>query len=615
MGDKKIYPDEANAYKLLEEVGEGSHGSVYRAICLPLNEVVAIKILDLDKSRRSWDEISLKAETWRQMNHPNVVKLYSCFLSDRALGVVMPFMAGGSCLHIMKAHFPDGFEEPVIATILKETLKALEYLHRQRQFHRDVKAGNILVDADGRVRLGGVYGTYGGTQSTKFYQGTPCWMAPEVMQNVHDYDFKADIWSFGITALELAHGHAPFSQYPPLKVLLKTLQNVPSCPNGEQDKHFSKSFKEMVAMCLVKDPIKRPTAEKLLKHTFFKSARSSDYIFQHVLDGLPPLWECMKVSKLTEAALVADKRTPLEEQEERSQNEYKRGVNNWSFDIEDLKMQCALIKDDGFFAERGDNLSKQLSVLGVKDLESSSNSLPDLVNVCVPNGLRLSAKKSDAQLLEIARPHNFLNGAKSLIPLGRKDPKHIDKDPLRASRSTNDLLQGNKDVSLEKSKGTFVQRKGRFHVTSDNVELVEAFPHLESYPSFSVSDHGATVPVAAVMTQMQSFLHQTAIQQEMALNLITSICPGEASSAQQLLSKSSFRNAVGTGLYMVESNVDREHELLQQAAELQSRIVILMDELQSLKSRNIQLERQLNAIYNEEEEERIRREEASKEEY
>ena len=136
----------------------------------------------------------------------------------------MPFMAEGSCLHIMKIAYPDGFEEYAIATILKETLKALEYLHRQGHIHRDVKVGNILVDTSGAVKLGDfgvsacMFDTGDRQRSRNTFVGTPCWMAPEVLQPGNGYNFKADIWSLGITTLELAHGHAPFSKYPPMKV-------------------------------------------------------------------------------------------------------------------------------------------------------------------------------------------------------------------------------------------------------------------------------------------------------------------------------------------------------------------------------------------------------------
>lgn len=109
---------------------------------------------------------------------------------------------------------------------------------------------------------------------------------------------RADIWSFGITALELAHGHAPFSKYPPMKVLLMTLQNAPPSLDYERDKRFSKSFREIVGACLVKDPKKRPTSEKLLRHRFFKHARSNELLARDILAGLSPLGDRFRMLKV-----------------------------------------------------------------------------------------------------------------------------------------------------------------------------------------------------------------------------------------------------------------------------------------------------------------------------
>lgn len=351
QSERRIYPVTAAEYKLLEEIGQGVSATVYRAICLPFKEVVAIKALDLEKCNSNLDDVRREAVTMRLINHPNVVKAFCSFVVEQTLWVVMPYMAGGSCLHIMKSAFIDGFEEPVIATFLKEVLKALDYLHRHGHIHRDVKAGNILVDEKGAVKLADfgvsacMFDTGDRQRSRKTFVGTPCWMAPEVMEQLHGYDFKADIWSFGITALELAHGHAPFSKYPPMKVLLMTLQNAPPGLDYERDKRFSKSFKEMIAMCLVKEPSKRPTAEKLLRHSFFKHARTPDYICRHILDGLPSLGERIKNLKNADAARMTQQKN-LDEQEQRSQTEYNRGVSAWNFNLEDLKAQSALIPDD-----------------------------------------------------------------------------------------------------------------------------------------------------------------------------------------------------------------------------------------------------------------------------
>ncbi|KAG6486837.1 hypothetical protein ZIOFF_055417 [Zingiber officinale] len=375
-GLEKRFPTNPNDYKLYEEVGEGVSATVYRALCIPLNQIVGIKVLDLEKCNNDLDGIRREVQTMSLIDHPNTLRAYCSFTVGHNLWVVMPYMAGGSALHIMKYAYPEGFEEPVIATLLYEVLKALAYLHAQGHIHRDVKAGNILIDAKGAVKLADfgvsacMFDTGDRQRARNTFVGTPCWMAPEVMQQLHGYDFKADIWSFGITALELAHGHAPFSKYPPMKVLLMTLQNAPPGLDYERDKRFSKSFKEMLATCLVKDPKRRPTSEKLLKHPFFKHARTNEYSIQTILEGLPPLGERFKALKGREANILL--------QQNGEQQEYMTGISGWNFNLEDLKSQAALIcsLDDVHCTENIDvktNLKKGYGNIGSSRHDEKDN--------------------------------------------------------------------------------------------------------------------------------------------------------------------------------------------------------------------------------------------------
>ncbi|KAF9394015.1 hypothetical protein CPC16_000423 [Podila verticillata] len=283
-------------YDIRQPIGYGSSAVVYNAYYKPLNKRVAIKVIDLDMFERNQiDELRRETQVMALCKHPNVLRVNGAFVTDSKLYIVTPYLSAGSCLDIMKAAYPNGFDEISIATILKQALQGLDYLHKNGHIHRDVKAGNLLVDSDGSVLLAD-FGVSSSLMENgdrrgmrKTFVGTPCWMAPEVMEQA-GYNYKADIWSFGITAIELATGHAPFAKYPPIKVLMLTLSNDPPTLDRETTKYrYSKMFKEMIDICLQKDPLRRPTAEKLLSHSFFKQAKKKSYLVSGLLHSLPPL--------------------------------------------------------------------------------------------------------------------------------------------------------------------------------------------------------------------------------------------------------------------------------------------------------------------------------------
>ncbi|XP_057791488.1 uncharacterized protein LOC131008575 isoform X2 [Salvia miltiorrhiza] len=552
--ERKKYPIGAEHYTLFEEVGTGVSASVHRALCNSLNEVVAIKILDFERTNCDLNNVSREAQTMVLVDHPNVLKSHCSFVSDHNLWVVMPYMAGGSCLHILKAVHPDGFEEVVIATVLREVLKGLDYLHQHGHIHRDVKAGNVLIDSRGGVKLGDfgvsayLFDAGDRQRMRNTFVGTPCWMAPEVMEQLHGYDFKADIWSFGITALELAHGHAPFSKYPPMKVLLMTLQNAPPGLDYERDKKFSKSFKQMIASCLVKDPIKRPSAKKLLKHSFFKQARSNDYISRTLLEGLPELGDRLQALKRKEEDMLAQKKMPDGQKEEISQNEYKRGISGWNFNLDDMKAQASLIQDDDVIPEKDEEmqakhyqqqpslyksskvLQHQLSFASQhSDAADSDDNTPASVSSVDSTTYTAKCEKSDddgcapgstlEQPTMNASPGSENHTESNLVEKHASDVNRKSLDGAPSSTSQSDKVQNqcqnlsrgghshlqpseaqpdtiskgsktsvNGDEIDERGKNPIIQQKGRFKVTSESVETdkMAAAPLLQKSHSMQV---------------------------------------------------------------------------------------------------------------------------------
>ena len=362
---KVQYPTSASDYAVKEEIGRGVSAKVYRAECIPLGETVAVKMLDLEDDPGHLEEIRREVASMSMVSHPNLVTAHCSFVEGQFLWVVMPFLSGGSALNIMKGSHPKGLDEASIATILKEVLKALDYFHRNGNIHRDVKAGNVLVDRDGSVKLadfGVSAASWGsGAKPHSTFVGTPCWMAPEVMEQVDGYDFHADIWSLRITVLELCHGHAPFAKYPPMKVLLMTLQNPPPQLEAEQAEtghHFTRGLRDFVSVCLQKDPKRRPSAAKLLEHRFLKEAKKPDFLVKHLLEPIPALGERAARLNARELARQAERAEAVAAgnlggaastdaaAEKKSQAEYVKGVSKWDFNMDEIRAEAARM-DDG----------------------------------------------------------------------------------------------------------------------------------------------------------------------------------------------------------------------------------------------------------------------------
>ncbi|XP_036193741.1 serine/threonine-protein kinase 3 isoform X4 [Myotis myotis] len=215
LSEDSLTKQPEEVFDVLEKLGEGSYGSVFKAIHKESGQVVAIKQVPVESDLQ---EIIKEISIMQQCDSPYVVKYYGSYFKNTDLWIVMEYCGAGSVSDIIRLRNKT-LTEDEIATILKSTLKGLEYLHFMRKIHRDIKAGNILLNTEGHAKLAdfGVAGQLTDTMAKRnTVIGTPFWMAPEVIQEI-GYNCVADIWSLGITSIEMAEGKPPYADIHPMR--------------------------------------------------------------------------------------------------------------------------------------------------------------------------------------------------------------------------------------------------------------------------------------------------------------------------------------------------------------------------------------------------------------
>ncbi|CAG9466868.1 unnamed protein product [Pedinophyceae sp. YPF-701] len=474
------FPLRFEDYELMGECGKGFSATVFRGICKPLNVEVAVKRFDLENKEINLEHIMSEAKTMKSAKHPNILRLYASFSHEKYLYMIEPYIAGGSVLNVMKYAYSNGLEEPQIASIMRDVLQGLKYMHGNNMIHRDVKAGNVLLDTvEGNVKLAdfGVAATlerqgswghdYGGRNTLV---GTPCWMAPEVLQAdqgiIDAYKPQADIWSFGITLFEVAHGHAPFQKLSPLQVMMRIL-NDSTCidleagdnTSNDKPKNFSKLFKEVVFLCLQRDPAKRPSAEKLLKHPFFRNAKPSGQTIKKLLENVPSLTDRVQemLSRDDGKAFATNQGRAM-----RSGTNYLAGVSTWNFDLAAIKAQAAELDLDAII--EGDDEAEETANLAPPDqsLPPDTPTLSTAVSAAVAPGTSPDATVSIGQRINseglaaqgsesVARDHPSEHGADSASTVGHR---------AAHSQSVPDLAEGVQHLPRVPSQPVAIQTAG-----------------------------------------------------------------------------------------------------------------------------------------------------------
>uniref|UniRef100_A0A8D0A2G9 non-specific serine/threonine protein kinase n=1 Tax=Sander lucioperca TaxID=283035 RepID=A0A8D0A2G9_SANLU len=277
--EEDISTDPAGIFELVELVGNGTYGQVYKGRHVKTGQLAAIKVMDVTGD----EEEEIKAEInmlKKYSHHRNIATYYGAFVKknppgiDDQLWLVMEFCGAGSVTDLIKNTKGNSLKEEWTAYICREILRGLTHLHQHKVIHRDIKGQNVLLTENAEVKLVdfGVSAQLDRTVGRRnTFIGTPYWMAPEVIACDENpeatYDFKSDLWSLGITAIEMAEGAPPLCDMHPMRALFLIPRNPPP---RLKSKKWSKKFQSFIESCLVKSHSQRQSTEQLLKHPFIR---------------------------------------------------------------------------------------------------------------------------------------------------------------------------------------------------------------------------------------------------------------------------------------------------------------------------------------------------------
>ncbi|XP_032550252.1 STE20-like serine/threonine-protein kinase isoform X2 [Chiroxiphia lanceolata] len=340
-------------WEIIGELGDGAFGKVFKAQNKETKVLAAAKVIDT-KSEEELEDYMVEIDILASCDHPNIVKLLDAFYYENNLWILIEFCAGGAVDAVM-LELERPLTEPQIKVVCRQTLEALNYLHENKIIHRDLKAGNILFTLDGDIKLAdfGVSAKNTRTiQRRDSFIGTPYWMAPEVVMcetsKDRPYDYKADIWSLGITLIEMAQIEPPHHELNPMRVLLKIAKSDP--PTLAQPSKWSSDFKDFLKKCLEKNVDARWSATQLLQHPFVTVTSNK------------PIRELIAEAKAEVTEEVEDGKD--EDEEEETENSLLPAEKRASSDL-------------SIASSEEDKLSQNASVLESLSEKTGSNAIED----------------------------------------------------------------------------------------------------------------------------------------------------------------------------------------------------------------------------------------------
>ncbi|NXU23811.1 SLK kinase, partial [Thalassarche chlororhynchos] len=390
--------------------------------------LAAAKVIDT-KSEEELEDYMVEIDILASCDHPNIVKLLDAFYYENNLWILIEFCAGGAVDAVM-LELERPLTEPQIKVVCRQTLEALNYLHENKIIHRDLKAGNILFTLDGDIKLAdfGVSAKNTRTiQRRDSFIGTPYWMAPEVVMcetsKDRPYDYKADIWSLGITLIEMAQIEPPHHELNPMRVLLKIAKSDP--PTLAQPSKWSSDFKDFLKKCLEKNVDARWSATQLLQHPFVTVTSNK------------PIRELIAEAKAEVTEEVEDGKD--EDEEEETENSLQ------------LPADKRASSDLSIASSEEDKLSQNASVLESLSEKTESNAIEDKASTIFPDDKTAGDESEDIKFRKTADnicdttvgDMKVQNGS---VPTGEDEQGKI----VPAEKNTESLEKPHEDMEPQK---------------------------------------------------------------------------------------------------------------------------------------------------------------------
>ncbi|KAJ2083661.1 kinase that interacts with cdc31p [Coemansia sp. RSA 988] len=450
-------PLTARRYEKKELVGRGAYGVVYRGRDTETNRTVAIKILNLD-NEESFSDMQREINLLSQLHSTHIAQYYGSFIESSRMWIIMEYASGGSIHKLMQA---GPVEDKYTASVMYGVLLALDYLHTSGIMHRDIKAANILVTNEGVVQLcdfGVARQVMQASAKSYSFVGTPYWMAPEVIQKGQVYDFKADIWSLGITAYEIATGMPPYADEDPKRALFLIPRKGPKQLTVEQ---AGKEMRDFVSRCLEVDVARRPSARELLKHNRFVRSGHGKHAAK-VLDLISRYNEWARTARAEEKGL-ADGNDAVQSTSEASVAE------SWNFD----RFSVASDGEGGY-----ESHSSLFSSNGKLALPSDADSTPamdtlrrggqhaSIRSLCGPSS-RMGTQTSRASITR-GRPEGKHAQTLESSEQNKRDPDSI----ARASTGRASSANSSEESSTVSIEPFFVRQL--FHDGTENIDDADA---------------------------------------------------------------------------------------------------------------------------------------------